>query len=116
MSVENIISMARLARIVVPGIPHHVMQRGNSELRTFFGDDDFMLYRDLLAASCCATRGEVWAWRLMLNHVHLIVVPSDVDGLRPALAPVHCRYDGIIHVRRKCAGHFWQVGLWTNGA
>ena len=76
--------------------------------RTFFGDDDYALYRDLLAASCRAAEVEIWAWCLMPNHVHLILVPSDADGLRRALAPVHRRYAGVIHARRKRTGHFWQ--------
>ena len=100
--------MARLARVVIPGIPHHVTQRGNGRARTFFGDDDYALYRDLLAASCRAAEVEIWAWCLMPNHVHLILVPSDADGLRRALAPAHRRYAGIIHARRKRTGHFWQ--------
>lgn len=100
--------MARIARVVIPGLPHHVTQRGNGGARTFFGDDDYALYRDLLAASCRAAGVEVWAWCLMPNHVHLILVPSDADGLRRALAPVHRRYAGIIHARRKRTGHFWQ--------
>jgi putative transposase len=81
---------------------------GNGRARTFFGDDDYALYRDLLAASCRAAGVEIWAWCLMPNHVHLILVPSDADGLRRALAPTHPRYAGIIHTRRKRTGHFWQ--------
>jgi putative transposase len=100
--------MARLARVVIPGLPHHVTQRGNGRARTFFGDDDYALYRDLFAASCRAAGVDIWAWCLMPNHVHLILVPSDADGLRRALAPVHRRYAGIIHARRKRTGHFWQ--------
>ncbi len=100
--------MARLARVVVPGIPHHVTQRGNGRARTFFDDGDYALYRDLLAERCRAAGVEVWAWCLMPNHVHLILVPSDVDGLRRALAGVHRRYAGVIHARRKRTGHFWQ--------
>src|SRR5690349_15979987 len=100
--------MARLARVVIPGLPHHVTQRGNGGARTFFDEDDYTLYRDLLAASCAAAGVEIWAWCLMPNHVHLILVPSDADGLRRALAPVHRRYAGIIHARRKRTGHFWQ--------
>jgi putative transposase len=100
--------MARLARVVIPGLPHHVTQRGNGGARTFFGEDDFALYRDLLAASCRAARVEVWAWCLMPNHVHLVLVPSDRDGLRRALASVHRRYAGVIHARRERTGHFWQ--------
>jgi putative transposase len=100
--------MARLARVVIPGLPHHVTQRGNGRARTFFNDADFALYRDLLAKHCRAAKVEVWAWCLMPNHVHLILVPSDADGLRRALAAVHRRYAGIIHARRKRTGHFWQ--------
>lgn len=100
--------MARLARIVVPGLPHHVTQRGNGRARTFFSDADYALYRDLLAEHCRAADVAVWPWCLMPNHVHLILVPSDADGLRRAPAPVHRRYAGIIHARRKRTGHFWQ--------
>ena len=100
--------MARLARVVVPDHPHHVTQRGNGRARTFFGDDDYALYRDLLAEHCRAAGVAIWAWCLMPNHVHLILVPSDADGLRRALAPVHRRYAGIIHARRRRTGHFWQ--------
>jgi putative transposase len=100
--------MARLARVVVPGHPHHVTQRGNGRARTFFGDGDYALYRDLLAAHCREAAVDVWAWCLMPNHVHLILVPSDPDGLRRALARVHRRYAGIVQARRKRSGHFWQ--------
>jgi putative transposase len=100
--------MARLARVVIPGCPHHVTQRGNGRARTFFGDHDYALYRDLLAASCRAAGVEVWAWCLMPSHVHLILVPSDPDGLRRALAPVHRRYAGVVQARRKRSGHFWR--------
>ena len=100
--------MARLARIVIPGHPHLVTQRGNGRARTFFDDADYALYRDLLAEHCRAAAVEVWAWCLMPNHVHLILVPSDADGLRRALARVHRRYAGVIQARRKRSGHFWQ--------
>src|SRR5271156_3161482 len=100
--------MARLARLVVPGLPHHVTQRGNGRARVFFSDDDYVLYRALLAEHCATAGVEVWAWVLMPNHVHLILVPSDPDGLRRALAAVHRRYAGVIHARRKRTGHFWQ--------
>jgi putative transposase len=100
--------MARLARVVVPGHPHHVTQRGNGRARTFFDDADYALYRDLLAENCRAADVEVWAWCLMPNHAHLILVPSDSDGLRRALARVHRSYAGVIQARRKRSGHFWQ--------
>jgi len=57
--------MARLARGVVADHPHHVTQRGNGRARTFFGDDDYALYRDLLAENCRGAGVEVWSWCLM---------------------------------------------------
>ena len=100
--------MARLARVVIPGLPHHVTQRGNGGARTFFSDADYAFYRDLLSRHCREAGVEVWAWVLMPNHVHLIVNPSDPDGLRRALAQVHRRHAGHVHARRKKTGHFWQ--------
>jgi putative transposase len=100
--------MARLPRLVIPGLPHHVTQRGNGRARTFFGEADYALYRDLLAASCRAADVEIWSWVLMPNHVHLILTPADADGLRRALAPVHRRYAGAVHARFQRTGHFWQ--------
>ena len=100
--------MARLARLVVPGLPHHVTQRGNGRQKVFFGDDDYELYRSLLAESCKAAGVACWAYVLMPNHIHAILVPEDADGLRAALAPVHRRYAGLINARRRRTGHFWQ--------
>jgi putative transposase len=100
--------MARLARAVFPGHPHHVTQRGNGRAQVFFCDEDYRLYRDLLATHCAAAGVEIWAWVLMPNHVHMILVPGDADGIRRALAPVHRRYAGHIHARLKRTGHFWQ--------
>lgn len=100
--------MARIARVIIPNLPHHVTQRGNGRQKTFFTEADYELYRNLLAASCKKAHVACWAWVLMPNHVHLILVPRDVDGLRAALAPVHRAYAGLIHARRKKTGHFWQ--------
>src|SRR6266704_2694218 len=100
--------MARLARVVVSGVPHHVTQRGNGGARTFFGDEDYAFYLDLLKLHCGEAGVEVWAWVLMPNHVHLVLNPADPDGLRRALAKVHRQYAGRVHARQKKTGHFWQ--------
>ncbi len=100
--------MARLARVVVPGVPHHVTQRGNRRLETFFCDDDYKAYRTLLAEHCAAARVACWAYCLMPNHVHLILVPRDADGLRRALGEAHRRYTRRINFREGWRGHLWQ--------
>lgn len=100
--------MARLARVVVPDVPHHVTQRGNRRQPTFFCDDDYQVYRRLLAVGCRAAKVEVLAYCLMPNHVHLILVPSDSDGLRAALAEAHRRYSSMINKREGWTGYLWQ--------
>jgi putative transposase len=100
--------MARLARIVIPGIPHHVTQRGNGRQRTFFEDDDYALYRNLLCEHAAANGVAVWSWVLMPNHVHLILVPEETDSLRGCLSKVHRAYAGHVHARERRTGHFWQ--------
>jgi putative transposase len=100
--------MARLARIVAAGLPHHVTQRGNRRRRVFFGDEDYALYRSLLAEGCRAAGVAVWAYCLMPSHVHLILVPSDPDGLRAALGETHRRYSRQVSAREGQAGYLWR--------
>ncbi len=100
--------MARLTRIVAPGIPHHVTQRGNRRQQTFFNDDDYAAYKTLLAEGCRAVGVACWAYCLMPNHVHLILVPGDEDGLRAALGEAHRRYTRRINFREGWKGYLWQ--------
>lgn len=98
--------MARLARVVIPNLPHHVTQRGNGRAQTFFGDDDYRLYLDLLCKHCTEAEVGFWAWVLMLNHVHLILAPREADGIRRALSKVHRAYAGHVHARMQRTGPF----------
>jgi putative transposase len=100
--------MARLARIVLPGIPHHVTQRGNRRERVFFEDGDYALYLDLLADAAERARVAIWGYCLMPNHVHIIATPADEDGLRRTFRYVHRHYAGYINARLRVTGHLWQ--------
>jgi REP-associated tyrosine transposase len=100
--------LARLARVVAPGIPHHVTQRGNRRQLVFFRESDYRLYLRLVGAKCRAAGVEVWAFCLMPNHVHLILVPRDPGGLRAALAEAHRRYTLAINKRMRWTGYLWQ--------
>jgi putative transposase len=102
--------MSRIARIVVPGLPHHVTQRGNRGERVFFEDGDYALYRDWLAESCRRFGVEVWAYCQMPNHVHLILTPQDGEGLALALARTHRLYAGYVNARARQTGHLFQAG------
>jgi putative transposase len=101
--------MARIARLVVPGIPHHVTQRGNRRETTFFEDADYRLYRDLLGAAAAKAGAAIWAYCLMPNHVHVIVTPKDADGLRRTFGDLHRRYTGRVNARNRWTGHLWQA-------
>ncbi|MGB0956347.1 MAG: transposase [Panacagrimonas sp.] len=101
--------MARIPRIVVPGVPHHITQRGNRRQVIFHGDDDYALYGDLLAERCRYCKVEVWAYCLMPNHVHLILNPASPEGLSRAIGETHRRYTGYINARERVMGHLFQA-------
>ncbi|HEY1606005.1 MAG TPA: transposase [Allosphingosinicella sp.] len=100
--------MARLARIVVPSVPHHVTQRGNRRQEVFFGEADYAAYKALVAEACAANDVRCLAWCLMPDHVHLILVPSTTDGLRAALAEAHRLYSRRINFAKGWTGYLWQ--------
>ena len=100
--------MARLARLVIPGLPHHVTQRGNRRQQTFFNDGDYAAYLDLMAEWCGEEGVEIWSYCLMPNHVHLIAVPKTAEGLRRAIGEAHRRYTRRINFREQWRGYLWQ--------
>ena len=100
--------MARIARVIAPRIPHHITQRGNRRQKTFFLDDDYRMYLNLMADWCKRHKVEVWAYCLMPNHVHLLAVPESEDGLRRAIGEAHRRYTRHVNFREGWKGHLWQ--------
>ena len=100
--------MARLARVVVPGVAHHITQRGNRRQETFFCEGDYAAYVDLMAEWCDRCGVQIWAYCLMPNHVHLIAVPQSEEGLRRGIGEAHRRYSRRINFRQGWRGHLWQ--------
>ena len=100
--------MARMPRVVVPGYPHHVTQRGNRRQKTFFCDDDYRYYIQLMSEAVASSDTKIWAYCLMPNHVHLVMVPGDEDGLRAVLGEAHRYYTRHINFREGWRGHLWQ--------
>jgi putative transposase len=100
--------MARIARVIASGYPHHITQRGNRRQQTFFCDDDYLTYIELMAQWCKKYQVDIWAWCLMPNHVHLIAVPHSEEGLARAIGEAHRRYTRRINFREKWRGHLWQ--------
>lgn len=100
--------MARIARVVAPGFPHHITQRGNRRQDTFFSDNDYRTYLGLMAEWCGRCNVEIWAYCLMPNHVHLIAVPETEEGLRLAIGEAHRRYTRYVNFKNGWRGHLWQ--------
>lgn len=100
--------MPRPPRQILPGLPHHVTQRGNRRQSTFFSDADYSRYLSLLGHACRKNGTSVWAWCLMPNHVHLILVPSRENGLGATLSTAHRSYSWEVNQREGWSGHLWQ--------
>ena len=89
-------------------MPHHVTQRGNRRQPTFFGEDDYAAYLELMGQWCKERGVEIWAYCLMPDHVHLIAVPHSADALRLAIGEAHRRYTRRVNFREAWRGHLWQ--------
>ena len=84
--------MPRVARAVFAGVPHHITQRGNRRENVFFTDEDRASYLTWLAEDWGQHYVDILAYCLMTNHIHLVAVPRDDDGLEAVLRPLHMRY------------------------
>lgn len=100
--------MPRAARFVVPEVAHHVVQRGNRGQRIFFDDEDRRAYVSMLSNALKKYGTRCLAWCLMDNHVHLVLVPGDRDGLRAPLASAHTNYAQTINRKQGVSGHLFQ--------
>jgi len=100
--------MSRVARVVAPGFPHHVTQCGNRRADIFETDADREAYLRFLKKYCDKRGLSVWAYCLMTNHVHLVVVPQTEASLGQALRDAHTVYAMYFNSRTQLSGHVWQ--------
>lgn len=100
--------MPRVARVVVPELPHHVTQRGNNRQDVFFTDDDRWFYLETLKKHSNRFGVEILGFCLMTNHVHLIAKPAREDGLAKAVGRTHFLYSQYINRFHGRSGHLWQ--------
>lgn len=100
--------LGRAARLVIPEYPHHVTQRGSRRQQTFFSEYDYRMYVDLLSKAREGADIEVWAYCLMPNHIHMVVVPKRRDSLAEFFGQAHCTYARVINAREGWQGHLWQ--------
>ena len=100
--------MARIARIVVPGFPHHIIQRGNRRQKVFFNEGDYKEYLRLLNNYSLRFKVDILAYCLMPNHIHLIATPHEDGSLAQAIGETHRNYTRCINFREKWRGYLWQ--------
>jgi putative transposase len=100
--------MARLPRVVVVDVPHHVTQRGNARQVILANDADRITYLQLLRQYSELYRLSLLGYCLMSNHVHLIAVPRTDEALSQTLKHTHGRYAAYWNARQTSSGHVWQ--------
>jgi REP-associated tyrosine transposase len=101
--------MSRHWRLVLPGCPHHVLQRGNRKNDVFGDDTDRLVYLRLLK-DACKTRGvKIWAYCLMWNHVHHIMVPEGEHSISLLIQDVHGEYSRYLNKKYGLVGHAWHA-------
>ena len=100
--------MARMKRIVVPGYPHHIVQRGVRSMDVFFKDRDRIEYINLLKEQGSRFGVTYISYCLMTNHIHLLAVPEKEDSLAKAVGEAHRRYTRMINFRDNVRGFLFQ--------
>ena len=106
--------MPRLPRIVIPGCPHHIINRGNRRQVVFFSDEDKKIYYDILVQEIERAKIAIWAYCLMSNHVHLVAVPEINNSLARGFGEAERKYSRIINLRYDWKGHLWQERFKSN--
>lgn len=100
--------MARLPRVVIPGLPLHVIQRGNNRSLTFLAAEDYRRYREVLLNASQRFGCAIHAYVLMTNHVHLLLTPEDERGparMMQAIGRVYVRH---VNARHQRTGTLWE--------
>lgn len=100
--------MSRQPRAVAPGIPLHIIQRGNNRQRCFFGESDYRIYLDFLKQAAHNADCKVHAYVLMTNHVHLLVTPSTTAGPASLMKNLGERYVQNVNRRYERTGSLWE--------
>jgi putative transposase len=100
--------MPRIARIIAPSYPHHITQRGNNRSSVFFDDEDRQTYLKLLTSYARTYALQVWAYCLMDNHVHLLIVPGTENALARGIGLTNQVYTQYLNRKLNQSGRIWQ--------
>jgi putative transposase len=100
--------MARLSRIVIPGYPHHVTQRGVRSMDVFHSDGERREYLMMLGEETARHEVSILVWCLMTNHVHFVAVPHTEASLAGAFGAAHRRYTRMKNFAAGVRGYLFQ--------
>ena len=100
--------MPRSSRVVIPGCPHHITQRGNNRQAVFFVEEDRTFYIETLRDQCERFGLAVEAYCLMDNHVHIVAVPAGEESLAKAVGRTNLYYTRYVNRVHGRSGHLWQ--------
>lgn len=100
--------MARLPRLVVPGLPHHLIQRGHNRQPIVLDDEDRRQFLALLREAAVNQRVALHAYVLMDNHLHLLATPETPEGLSRMMQSLGRRYVAAFNQRHGRSGTLWE--------
>ena len=98
---------------MLPGVAHHITQRGNDKSDVFLDDEDFQEYMSLLRHHCSSHGLRVISYCLMTNHVHIVCVPRAKDSLAGAIGRTHFHYTNYFQRKYHGSGHLWQSRFYS---
>ncbi len=100
--------MARKPRLFVPGIPCHVIQRGNNKSPIFFNNNDYSFFLDVLHEAKLKYPCRIYAYCLMANHFHLLIEPEEKDNISLLMKLLGVKYVSYVNKFYKRTGTLWE--------
>jgi putative transposase len=100
--------MARLPRLSLPGIPQHIIQRGNNRQVCFFTAQDYVVYLDKLKDYSRKCKVQLHSYILMTNHVHLLLTPEEPDGVSRLFQSMGRFYVHYVNQTYDRSGTLWE--------
>lgn len=100
--------MPRRPRILLPGVPLHLIQRGNNRQVCFIADEDYCFYLDWLREYADKTGCQIHAYVLMTNHAHLLVTSPSPDSIGTMMKALGQRYAQYVNRTYRRSGTLWE--------
>jgi len=100
--------MPRRARITLPNVPQHIIQRGNNRSVCFYAEEDYHQYLAWLEEYSVKTGCKIHAYVLMTNHVHLLASSGTSDAIGKMMKALGQRYVQYINRTYKRSGTLWE--------